>query len=87
MTARRLGCHGWDAAAWPGEITAAMTIPLVRSISGHRADEAGRLHRAAGVSYHRARHAYIAAVAATVEAAGIVVGDGLELLQLRQGAK
>jgi hypothetical protein len=37
--------------------------------------DAERLHRAAGVTYHKAHHAYIAAVAATVEAAGIVIGD------------
>lgn len=49
MAGRHLGCYGWDAA-WPGEITAAMTIPLVRNASGHRADEAGRLHQAAGVT-------------------------------------
>jgi hypothetical protein len=46
-----------------------MTIPLVRGTGGHLADEAGRLHVAAGVTYHRAHHAYVAAVAATVEAA------------------
>ena len=52
-----------------------MTIPLIRNTSGHQIDEAERLHRAAGVTYHKAHHAYIAAVAATVEAAGIVIGD------------
>ena len=75
MAGRHLGCYGWDAAAWPGEITAAMTIPLARNASGHRIDEAGRLHQAAGVSYHKAHDAYVEAVAATVEAPGIVIGD------------
>src|SRR6266516_4030942 len=75
MAGRHLGCYGWDAVAWPTEIGTTMTIPLIRNTSGHQIDEAERLHRAAGVTYHKAHHAYIAAVAATVEAAGIVIGD------------
>jgi hypothetical protein len=75
MAGRHLGCYGWDAVAWPTEIGTTMTIPLIRNTSGHQIDEAERLHRAAGVTHHKAHHAYIAAVAATVEAAGIVIGD------------
>ena len=68
-------CYGWAAVTWPAEVTTEMTIPLARNTSGHRIDEAERLHQAAGVTYHKAHHAYIEAVAATVEAAGIVIGD------------
>lgn len=74
MAARHLGCYGWDAVAWPAEITTTMAIPLVRNLRGHRTDEAERPHQAAGVTYHKAHHAYIEAVAATVEAAGIIIG-------------
>jgi len=59
-----LDCYGWDAAAWPDEITADVTIPLVRNVHGHRLDEVERLHQAAGVTYHTAHDAYIAAAAA-----------------------
>ena len=45
-----LDCYGWDVAVWPDEITADVTIPLVRNLCGHRLDEVGRLHQAAGVT-------------------------------------
>ena len=70
QVAAELDCYGWDAVTWPDEISTEMTIPLARNTSGHRIDEAERLHQAAGVTYHKAHHAYISAVAATVEAAG-----------------
>lgn len=75
QVARDAACYGWAAITWPTEITAEMTIPLARNTRGHRIDEAERLHQAAEVTYHKAHHAYIDAVAATVEAAGIVIGD------------
>jgi hypothetical protein len=59
MAGRHLGCYGWDAVAWPTEIGTTMTIPLIRNTSGHQIDEAERLHRAAGVTYHKAHHALV----------------------------
>jgi hypothetical protein len=67
MAGRHLDCYGWDAAAWAAEITTTMTIPLVRNTSGHRIDEAERLHQAAGVTYHKAHHAYIEAVSMSAD--------------------
>ncbi len=75
--ARDVGCYGWDPAGWPDapSLPERFEVPLVRNVCGHRTDEAERLHQAAGVTYHKAHDAYVEAVAATVEALGIVTGD------------
>lgn len=75
QVAADLECYGWDAAAWPDEITADVTIPLARNVHGHRLDEAGRLHQAAGVTYHTAHDAYIGAAATAVRLGVCPVSD------------
>lgn len=72
---RHLGSLGWDVVSWPADLAGTVTIPVVRNLDGMLEDEAVRLHKAAGVTYHSAHDAYVYAVADAVAATGLKIGD------------